>query len=430
MNSVALEIEIEIEKRLFLPPIVTLVCLILKVGTLMDRKGLRLGQVEPRERAGAQTGRKYEYQYERTARAALNLLVDDAKHVCVYCDWHDDYVVEIGDAFTRYEFYQVKGRKSSQGPWGFSEFFGVAQRKTKASSSPPPTVSAKSVLPSMVLHHSKFHDNCAGIAFVTNAGLEPALSGFLQTLSNSKMETELPEDARISFDHIARAYIAADPPLAASATELFAWLRGLTVHSDQGKLDDAEAALLELANVVVNFSEIELLQRQAMQIAREIVSRVRGQAAYCATVVPAEDLQLRREKGIGVNDLLSDLSLSTQAYEMLKAGSGIDTVKTLSRLQRFCSKHGLENHIVPICGFKASWDSWRTIERHFLNKADFLLLESKAHQVLGANMPVAQSVQEAKEISKQFVDLTVNPLTPEHVMGLIFSLAAQSEELA
>jgi hypothetical protein len=36
--------------------------------------GPRLGQVEPRERAGAQTGRKYEYQYERTARAALDLL--------------------------------------------------------------------------------------------------------------------------------------------------------------------------------------------------------------------------------------------------------------------------------------------------------------------------------------------------------------------
>jgi hypothetical protein len=50
----------------------------------------RLGEIEPRERVGAQTGRKYEYQYERTARAALGLLVDGPKHVCVYCDWHDD----------------------------------------------------------------------------------------------------------------------------------------------------------------------------------------------------------------------------------------------------------------------------------------------------------------------------------------------------
>jgi hypothetical protein len=69
----------------------------------------RLGHVEPRERVGAQTGRKYEYQYERTARAALDLLADDAKHVCVYCDWHDDYVVETRQPPTRYVFHQVKG---------------------------------------------------------------------------------------------------------------------------------------------------------------------------------------------------------------------------------------------------------------------------------------------------------------------------------
>ena len=48
--------------------------------------GPRLGQVESRERAGAQTGRKYEYQYERTARAALDLLADAPKYVCMYCD--------------------------------------------------------------------------------------------------------------------------------------------------------------------------------------------------------------------------------------------------------------------------------------------------------------------------------------------------------
>ena len=45
----------------------------------------RLGHIAPRERAGAQTGRTYEYQYERTARAALELLTDSTKHICVYC---------------------------------------------------------------------------------------------------------------------------------------------------------------------------------------------------------------------------------------------------------------------------------------------------------------------------------------------------------
>ena len=36
-------------------------------------------------------------------------------------------------------------------------------------------------------------------------------------------------------------------------------------------------------------------------------------------------------------------------------------------------------------------------------------------------------VAEAKDIAKQFAGLTATPLTPEHVMGLIFSLAAQAE---
>jgi hypothetical protein len=36
-------------------------------------------------------------------------------------------------------------------------------------------------------------------------------------------------------------------------------------------------------------------------------------------------------------------------------------------------------------------------------------------------------VAEAKDIAKQFTGLTATPLTPEHVMGLVFSLAAEAE---
>ena len=80
-------------------------------------------------------------------------------------------------------------------------------------------------------------------------------------------------------------------------------------------VDDSEAALLELSNVVFNYSEIELVQCQAKQIAREIVSHVRGKVAHSTTVVPASDEQLKRDKGIVVTELLNVLSLSTQAYE-------------------------------------------------------------------------------------------------------------------
>jgi hypothetical protein len=393
----------------------------------MVSAGPRLGQVEPRERAGAQTGRKYEYQYERTARAALDLLTDTAKHVCIYCDWHDDYVIETGNPLTRYMFHQVKGRTSSQGPWDFREFFGVSLKEGKPSRKPA-AANLKAIVPRMLLHYANFGDNCAGLAFVTNAGLDPALSEFLETVARSADVDALPPQARIAFDHVARAY-AANAPLAMSAADLFAWIRGLTVHTDQGQIESADAALLEIADVVFNYSEIELGQRQAKQIAREIVSQVRGKVAHCTTIVPTSDEQLRCDKGIVVSELLSVLSLSAQAYEALKAGAGSDTVKTLSRLQRFCEKHGMQKFIVAISQFKARWDVWRTIERHNVSGTDFLLLENRANEVLKGKLTLERVVAEAKDIAKQFERVGVTPLTPDDVMGLIFSMAAQSEAL-
>lgn len=389
----------------------------------------RLGQIEPRERVGAQTARKYEYQYERTARAALDLLADGAKSICIYCDWHDDYVAEIGDPPTRYEFHQVKGRKSSQGPWTFSEFFGVLKKKAAMPSRTPAAVTSNAIAPLMLLHHKNFGDSCAGLAFVTNAGLDSSLSQFLETLAHSNSEGELPQEAKVAFQHIARAYMATNPQLATSEAELFTWIRGMQVHTDQGHLEDEDAALLELTDVVVNYSEIDLLQRQAKQIAREIVNEVRRKVAHSTTVVPASDEQLLQDKGIVVVELLNVLSLSAQAYEQLKAGEGRDTIKTLSRLHRFCQKNGMEDHIVGICGFKAQWDIWRTIERHFFKSADYMLLESKAKDLLKAGLSIDRVVAESKDIAKQFSGLTATPLNAEHVLGLVFSLAAQAEAL-
>ena len=130
---------------------------------------------------GAQTGRKYEYQYERTARAALDLLTENEKHVCVCCDWHDDYVIEAGDPPTRYFFHQVKGRTSSQGPWRSAEFFGVQFKKSKTPSKKAAKVNGKAIVPRMLLHYANFRK---GIVKLTKSssidpqdtGLEPAVN--------------------------------------------------------------------------------------------------------------------------------------------------------------------------------------------------------------------------------------------------------------
>lgn len=389
----------------------------------------RLGQLEPRERVGAQTSRKYEYQYERTARASLDLLADGLNHVCVYCDWHDDFVVETGDPPTRYVFHQVKGRKTSQGPWTIFDFFGVRRKKAAKPSKSPVAVAPDAIIPLMLLHHKNFGKNCVGLTFVTNAGIEPPLSSFLTALHGAQTSADIQGDALHTFDHIARAYTAGPSPLVPSREDLLICLRSLSVQTDQGHLENPDLALLELADVVLNYSEVDLLPRQAKQISREIVALVRLRVGHTTTIVPSDDKRLQSDKGIVVADLLGVLSLSAQAYEQLKAGTGRDVVKTLSRLERFCKKHALEKYVVPICAFKAQWDIWRTIERHFLSGVDYVLLEQRVNSVLQAKLSMEGVIAEAKDIAKQFHGSTATPLTPEHIMGLLFSVAAQSEAI-
>ena len=388
---------------------------------------VRLGDIEPRERAGARTGQRYEFQYQRTAKATLTLLDDASKHICVYCDWHDDFVIEVGAPPTQYIFHQVKGRTSATGPWTFSDFFGVQKKRGAKPAAKPPPVSPKGLFPLMVLHHHNFGDTCAGLVFVTNAGVDPALSEFIGDIATANNIVRLPQPTRVAFDHLAFAYTNANPPLATSPTDLFTWLGSLTLCPDQGKLNDENAALLELGDTVEQFSEIDLLQSESKQIARQIIGRVRTKASYSTTKVPAPDDQLREEKGIIVGELLSVLSLSTEGYEALKSGESRETVKTLSRLQRYCRKNNLNEHVAEVCGFKAAWDAWRTTERHFMRTADYIVLADKAKNIIQAGYKLDRMTDEAKAIAKYFEGLTAEPLTVEHVLGLMFSLATQTE---
>ena len=99
-------------------------------------------------------------------------------------------------------FTRLRDANTSQGPWTFSEFFGVLKKKAKARSKKPATVKADAIVPLMLLHHENFSDSCGGLAFVTNAGLDPVLSEFLEAIRRAESEAALPEEAQIAFQHI------------------------------------------------------------------------------------------------------------------------------------------------------------------------------------------------------------------------------------
>ncbi|MCY1079230.1 dsDNA nuclease domain-containing protein [Archangium lansingense] len=123
----------------------------------------KLGEVLPREQIGAVTGGLYEYQYQQAAGACLTILEDAETH-CVFCEWHDDYVVEKHTPnHVIYGFHQVKTRSASQGPWKMRQLFGLGKPKQSGKKGTPakvPPAAPDSIIAKMMEHQSNFTTSC------------------------------------------------------------------------------------------------------------------------------------------------------------------------------------------------------------------------------------------------------------------------------
>jgi hypothetical protein len=161
-----------------------------------------LHEVSPREQVGPQTGALYEYQYHQAAAEALSLLSNDDL-VCVYCEWHDDFVSEDVSS-SGYAFHQVKTRIKSKGPWRISEFFGL-RKKTK--DQPEPPAEASSIFAHLWDHTSKFGSRCRTFVFVTDAGVESDFATFINEVHAAPSTREglhkLANCGRVGFSGLA-----------------------------------------------------------------------------------------------------------------------------------------------------------------------------------------------------------------------------------
>ena len=356
----------------------------------------------------------------------LDLLDHEQKHVCIYCDWHDDFVVERGDPPTRYVFHQVKGRKTGYGAWKFLDFFGLTKRETPSIPAKV-TFSRKAIVPLMLLHHDNFKAGCEGLAFVTNTGIEPQLESFMNALKVAGTLADLSGTERNAFDHIAKAYLAGKSALAPSPDALFERIRAISLWLDEGHLDDESVAIRELVDLIHTYSEIDLSYSQSKNIAREVINKVRLKAHHDKTVIPATDDHLRSEKGIVVTELLVLLSLSTDGYNALRRGDAPADVKTLSRLQRYCERINRKELTPFVCSAKADWVAWRTAERHLMDPLDFVALLNRAKAIVAAQYEFRDMIKEARLIAKEFEGMTSTALNDTHVLGLMFSLIADAE---
>jgi Cap4-like dsDNA endonuclease family protein len=388
--------------------------------------GKRLHEVEPREQVGAQTGARYDYQYHQAAAHALALL-DDTHVVCIFCEWHDDYVTEAASE-GGYVFHQVKTRQKSKGPWPLSEFFGLPRQTQKSRSLP---AAADSIFGRLWDHTQKFADECSAFVFVTDAGVS---TEFENLLADAEVAADCTELSAESAPHFARVRDAVSQTFA-SVTEaaLFDFLKHTTVQDAVGSVADLVGCRVLIASRILLNSEVDLVMSEARKIGAELVSAVRARSHVIFDALPGSADELRAKKGLVLDDVLRLLSLSTEGYRQLKTG-GRESVLALSRLHRLCARNGVPESLIPeLCSYKTGWDAWWLDQRHSVEPVDYLTLKGECAELLKAHgageLPIDGLVAQAKLVCEKYrkILMSSEPLRAELIVGFIIALAVEAE---
>jgi hypothetical protein len=401
-----------------------------------------LHQVEPREQVGAATGERYEFQYHQAAAGALEVL-DDTKVACVYCEWHDDYVVESAGV-AAYRFHQVKTRTASQGPWRLNEFFGI-KRSTgrKSQNAPPsskkktkgtpaaPTVSADSIFGRLYDHVQKFGGRCEHFVFVTDAGVADNFTELLDAVRPLTDFSALSGDPAATFTVLRGALPLAFPSI--TPNEVFSFLQRLYVQEAVGKLADLKSCRTLLGGRIYELSEVDLTQSERQKIGDALVAVVREKSHRKLPTLPASTNELRLAKGLVLDDVLRVLSLSAAGYRELKS-SGREGVVALSRLHRLCKRSGVADTLIPeLCRLKTSWDAWWLRQRHNVNILDHVALKNECADAMRVHADGRMTFdglrQEATALTTKYASVLTSSesLTRDLVFGLMLAVAVEAE---
>lgn len=413
------------------------------------RMANRLGTIAPREQVGAKTGAAYEFQYGEAALACLELLAngDDA---CVYCEWHDDYVIETTGVQPNYKFFQVKSRSSKQGPWPMGEILGVvgkrlhtsaqgSPRKSKRTSkkTPKPLVPTKQVgiAERLLDHQRRFSTACAVFALVTTHDV--ANDAFFALLDEAKQLHQARADANavhlttegsVLFRELVAAYQIREPSI--TETEVWSLIARLNVIRARGRPGEPAVIIGLMGQRIYDLSEVDLATTEQRRVAAQLIDLVRTKShrTLDANPLPSEG-HVRTEKAIGFDDVLSLLALSPEGFRELQSGGQAD-VRTLSRLHRLCRDSGMDPKTINlVCKLRVQWEKWRSEHQDSLTD-DLLLVLSDRGRTLLRQVQAGITMAELREVAQ----LTAGELAAigglpaleaTTVLGLVFAIASE-----
>lgn len=397
-----------------------------------------LHEVKPREVAGRDVIARFEAQFRAAALASLQILEGKDTDL-VYCDYQDDYVTrESIGSVKKYNFVQVKTKKSKKHQWTRLELFGIPKKTPKVagdfyapggqavSGTAEQLARLKESFAGRLLEHThKFDDSCKSVTFLTNAFFDDDVEQIVGALEVGDVGERT---VRFIADNYAATFGSVTPP---PMVEVHARIRKLVLSEGHDYLDphhqDFEARTVK---AVWKFSEINLTHTEGIELVQKLLALIQKKSSKkLVYTLTAEEIDAIA--GVGLDDLLSLLPISRGAYQnFLKAGDG-SALKNASILQRKLGQAGAPTEVIETASrWKVEWDNWFRTNRHTYER-DVMFLQHQLNEVYSRWVKGEVSFPGLSgEVDKLLNALNggmKDLLTPELLVGGIMSELVRSE---
>jgi Cap4 dsDNA endonuclease len=321
----------------------------------------------PRETVGRDTMVRFRMQFQAAAFAALEIL--SGKEVDrVYCDYHDDFVVRrTVSGVVEYHFFQVKTKGRANQQWDIDGVFSL-KKTGELDTTEKLEAIRNSIAGKLFVHTVEFGDQCREVTILSNVHFKDEVHNLVEDLVTGTSSKKYTRQLIEKF----AAIVSPDKPL--SLEQLETARKKLTLLPGVHYIGDTlEAFSIAASNAIWNHSEIELHRHEVERIARSLVTLVEEKS--CAPINGLSKTNIDLVTGVGLDDLLQVLSISTQVYQTLLQGGDPAAIKTASILQRKLKEAGTPEFMIEAASrAKVSWDVWVRTARHTFPDLSFNLL--------------------------------------------------------
>lgn len=280
---------------------------------------MKLHEIKPREQAGRDTLARYKAQTRAAAIAALAIL--EASTVDrVYCDYHDDFVVRATSCSGfRYKFVQVKTKKKQNANWTINEIFGL-KAKIKNQDKQDSDAIRDSFAGKLLSHTVNFLFSCDEVVFLTNINFDDRVEELCLDIKSSKFSDPYAIE-------LAKRFNVCFPCSAATLgqSDIYELLKKLTFEADVEYVKEKEEGFFPIAGQkIFDYSEIDLSRSEAKRIIIDLLSLVERKSS--GEISDFSETNIDCQASIGIADLLEIMAISTDAYELLRAGGDVKAI--------------------------------------------------------------------------------------------------------